>query len=75
MANNLSRRERDGHWYIPGKNSVERQHVHEHETLQILQQLALNGKHEEFFELLETFNGVDKKRDIIQLCEMEDVVV
>ena len=74
MANNLSRRERDGHWYIPGKNSVERQHVHEHETLQIFQKLALNGEHEEFFKLLETINGPDKKRDIIQMCEMEDVV-
>ena len=71
MANNLSRRERDGHWYIPGKNSVERQHVHEHETLQILQKLALNGKHEEFFELLETINGPDKKRDILLMCDMQ----
>ena len=74
MANNLSRQERDGHWYIPGKNSVERQQFHEHETLQTLQKHALNGEHKEFFELLETINGVDKKRDIIQLCEMEDVV-
>jgi len=78
MANNLSRQERDGHWYVPGKTSVEKQHVNEHETLQTLQKYALNGKHEEFFELLETINGEDKKRDITELCNMQeqrDVVV
>ena len=55
---------------MPGKTSVEKQHVNEHETLQTLQKYALNGKHEEFFELLKTIDGEDKKRDIIQLCDM-----
>ena len=54
----------------PYRNDVEVQHINEHETLQELQRHALNGKHEEFFELLETINGEDKKRDIIQLCDM-----
>ena len=58
------------HWYVPGKTAVERQHVSEHETLQTLQKHALNGKKEEFYEFLETINGEDKKRDIIELCGM-----
>ncbi len=58
------------HWYVPGKTAVERQHVSEHETLQTLQQHALNGKKVEFYELLESINGEDKKKDIIELCGM-----
>ena len=58
------------HWYVPGKNSVEKQHLSEHETLQILPRHALNGKKEEFYELLETIDGEDKKRDIIEICGM-----
>ena len=69
MARNLSRQERNS-WYVPGKTSVEKQHVSEHETLKTLQKYALNGKREEFYELLETIDGEDKKRDIIQLCDM-----
>ena len=52
------------------QNSVEKQHLSEHETLQILQRHALNGKKEEFYELLETIDGEDKKRDIIEICGM-----
>ena len=69
MARNLSRQERNSS-YVPGKTSVEKQHVNEHETLQTLQKYALNGKREEFYELLKTIDGEDKKRDIIQLCDM-----
>ena len=58
------------HWYVPGKTEVEKQHVSEHETLQTLQKHALNGKKAEFYELLESINGEDKKRDIIELCGM-----
>jgi hypothetical protein len=58
------------HWYVPGKNSVEKQHLSEHETLQILQRHALNGKKEEFYQLLKTIDGEDKKRDIIEICGM-----
>jgi len=54
----------------PYRNEVEVQHINEHEILQELQRHALNGKREEFYELLETINGEDKKRDIIQLCDM-----
>ena len=58
------------HWYVPGKTAVEKQHVSEHETLQTLQKHALNGKKEEFFELLESINGEDKKRDIKEMWGM-----
>ena len=68
----LSKRERDGHWYVPGKEQHERDHVFEHETIQKLQKLALNGKHEEFWELLGLVRGEDKRRDIIDLCQMND---
>ena len=59
------------HTYIPGKEQHERDHVHEHETLQQLQKHALNGKHHEFWELLGLIRGEDKRRDIIELCGME----
>lgn len=47
------------------------QHTHEHETIQVLQRHALNGKHDEFWELLGLIRGEDKRRDIIELCGME----
>ena len=62
----------------PYRNEVEVQHINEHETLQELQRHALNGKTEEFFKLLENINGEDKRRDIIEMCDMteqRDVVV
>lgn len=67
---NISRKERDGHWYVPGKTEHEKVHVSEHQILQQLQRHALNGKHDEFFELLETIPGSDKKQDIIMMCNM-----
>ena len=46
---NISRKERAGHKYIPGTaNKVEEQHVSEHERLQTLQRYALNKNVEEF---------------------------
>jgi len=69
---NISRKERTGHKYIPGTaNEVERQHVNEHESLQLLQRHALNGKREEFFTLLDSLNlSEDKRRDFISLCDI-----
>ena len=66
----LIKKERDGHWYVPGKTEHEKVHVNEHEILQQLQRHALNGKHDEFFELLETIPGSDKRQDIIMMCNM-----
>ena len=69
MANykNISRNERPS-WYVPGKTSVEQQHVSEHERLQTLQKLALNGKTEEMIELLNTF-PLDKQGDLLNMIE------
>ena len=65
---NISKKERDGHWYVPGKTNVEKQHVSEHERLQTLQRYALNKNVEEFVELLNTF-PVDKQADLINMME------
>jgi len=51
---------------------AEKQHIHEHETLQILQQHALNGNEKSFFDLLMKINGEDKRRDILELCDMSE---
>ena len=69
---NISRKERTGHKYIPGTaNEVERQHVNEHESLQLLQRLALNGRREEFFTLLDSLNlSENKRKDLISLCDI-----
>ena len=64
---NISRKEREGHWYIPGKTEVEVQHVNEHETLQQLQRHALNGEHEQFFTLLNNIPGEDKRLSLIHI--------
>ena len=67
---NISRKERTGHKYIPGTaNEIERQHVNEHESLQLLQRYALNGKRDEFYTLLDSLNlSEDKRKDFISLC-------
>jgi len=64
---NISRKERPS-WYVPGKTSVEQQHLSEHERLQTLQKLALNGKTEELVTLLNTF-PVDKQGDLLNMIE------
>ena len=69
---NISRKEREGHKYIPGTaNEVEKQHVNEHETLQILQRHALNNEPEEFYTLLQTIPDIDKQNDIKEMLGME----
>ena len=72
----ISRKERAGHKYIPGTaNEVERQHVNEHESLQLLQRHALNGRREEFFTLLDSLNlSKDKHNDILELLEVQNEV-
>ena len=64
---NISRKERPS-WYVPGKTDVEQQHLSEHERLQTLQKLALNGKTEELVTLLNTF-PVDKQGDLLNMIE------
>ena len=66
----ISRQERPS-WYVPGKTAAEVQHISEHEALQILQRLALNGKWSDYEHLLMAKFGdmPDKRRDIRELCE------
>ena len=70
MSKQISRKERNS-WYVPGKTNVEKQHLNEHETLQMLQRHALNNNHEEFYNLLDNIDGEDKRRDILQLRELK----
>ena len=67
---NISRQERPS-WYVPGKTVAEVQHIDEHEALQILQRLALNGRWADYEHLLMAKFGEkpDKRRDIRELCE------
>jgi len=67
---NISREERPS-WYVPGKTVVEVQHMSEHETLQILQRLALNNKWSDYEHLLMSKFGdkPDKRKDIREMCE------
>ena len=49
---------------------IEKQHSHEHDTLQLLQRLAVDGKRDEFFELLETIENEDKRKDFARMFAM-----
>ena len=61
---------RSDHWYIPGKTEAEKQHLHEHETLQILQRHALNGKTAEFFSQMQTNTEENKRHDIEEMFDI-----
>ena len=56
--------------HFSGETPIEKQHSHEHDTLQLLQRLSSDGKRDKFFELLETIKHEDKRKDIIQMCGM-----
>ena len=58
------------HWYVTGKTAVEQQHLHEHNSLQVLQRYALDKQYVEFEALLlKTFpTDLDKQQDIRELC-------
>ena len=67
---NIARQERPS-WYVPGKTVVEIQHIDEHETLQILQRLALNNRWADYEHLLmaKFADKPDKRKDIRAMCE------
>ena len=48
--------------HFSGETPIEVQHSHEHDTLQLLQRLAGDGKRDEFFELLEKIENEDKRK-------------
>ena len=61
------------HWYKPGKTAVEVQHIHEHETLQVMQRHALNKDHAAFYDLLLSFSkNQEKRNDVAYLCGYVD---
>ena len=42
---------REDHWHVPGKTDVQKQHILEHETLQVLQRYASDKEWETGFEV------------------------
>ena len=56
--------------HFSGETSIEKQHLHEHNTLRLLQRLAGDGKRDEFFELLETIENEDKRKDFARMFGM-----
>ena len=56
--------------HFSGETPIEKQHSHEHDTLQLLQRLAVDGKRDEFFELLKTIENEDKRRDFTRMFGM-----
>ena len=63
---------REDHWYIPGKTAVEKQHIFEHETLQVLQNHAQYGRHKKFYHLLLTIHDQNKRDDLSKICGYKD---
>ena len=49
--------------HFNGETPIEKQHTHEMDTLKILHRLGGHGKSDEFFELLETIENEDKRKD------------
>ena len=56
--------------HFTGETPIEKQHSHEHDTLRLLQRLAGDGKRDEFFELLETIENEDKRKDFARMFGM-----
>ena len=64
---------REDHWYVPGKHEHEKQHIHEHETIQVLQNHAQYGRHDKFYTLLLSIHDQNKRNDICQMCGYKDI--
>ena len=56
--------------HFTGETPIEKQHTHEMDTLKILHRLAGDGKRDEFFELLETIENEDKRKDFARMFGM-----
>ena len=56
--------------HFSGETPIEKQYSHEHDTLRLLQRLAGDGKRDEFFELLETIENEDKRKDFARMFDM-----
>ena len=56
--------------HFTGETPIEKQHTHEMDTLKVLHRLADDGKRNEFFELLETIENEDKRKDFARMFGM-----
>ena len=56
--------------HFSGETPIEKQHTHEMETLKVLHRLAGDEKRDEFFELLETIENEDKRKDFARMFAM-----
>ena len=56
--------------HFTGETPIEKQHIHDMETLKVLHRLAGDGKRDEFFELLETIENEDKRKDFARMFGM-----
>ena len=56
--------------HFTGETPIEKKHIHEMETLKVLHRLAGDEKRDEFFELLETIENEDKRKDFARMFAM-----
>ena len=56
--------------HFTGETPTEKQHTHEMEILKVLHRLAGDEKRDEFFELLETIENEDKRKDFARMFAM-----
>ena len=64
QRNNMAR---ENHWHVPGKTVVQKQHISDHDTLQMLQRHALDKAWKKFDTLLLSLPS--SKHDAIkELC-------
>ena len=56
--------------HFTGETPIEKQNTHEMETLKVLHRLAGDEKRDEFFELLETIENEDKRKDFARMFAM-----
>ena len=56
--------------HFTGETLIEKQHTHEMDTLKVLHRLAGDGKRNEFFELLETIENEDKRKEFARMFGM-----
>ena len=58
---------REDHWHVPGKTDVQKHHISDHDTLQMLQRHAVDKAWEKFDTLLLSLHS--SKHDAIkELC-------
>ena len=56
--------------HFTGETPIEKHHTHELDTLKVLHRLAGDEKRDKFFELLETIENEDKRKDFARMFAM-----